>query len=61
MASFGQNGTIFVGNGTKPAYLNLNIANHHGLITGSGTGKTVTIQVLAEAFRMPGSRCSWVT
>ncbi len=31
------------------------MANRHGLITGAtGTGKTVTLQVLAESFRLQG-------
>ena len=33
----------------KPEYLNLKLANRHGLITGAtGTGKTVSLQILAE-------------
>ena len=40
---------IFVGKGEQPAYLALGFANRHGLVTGAtGTGKTVTLQVLAE-------------
>src|SRR5258706_10678820 len=47
--------TIFVGKGTKPEYLTLALANRHGLITGAtGTGKTVTLQVLAEGFSRSG-------
>ncbi|MEM1306692.1 MAG: helicase HerA-like domain-containing protein, partial [Pseudomonadota bacterium] len=39
----------------KPEYLNLGLANRHGLITGAtGTGKTVTMQVLAEGFAAAG-------
>jgi DNA helicase HerA-like ATPase len=35
------------------------VANRHGLITGAtGTGKTVTLQVMAEAFSAPACRCS---
>ncbi len=34
-----------------PVYMNPEMANRHGLISGAtGTGKTVTLQVLAEAF-----------
>ena len=34
-----------------PVYMDPNMANRHGLISGAtGTGKTVTLQVLAEAF-----------
>ena len=44
-----QDGKIFVGKSVKPEYLDLKLANRHGLITGAtGTGKTVTLQVLAE-------------
>lgn len=46
---------IFIGKSTKPEYLNLPLANRHGLITGAtGTGKTVTLQILAEAFSNAG-------
>ena len=42
-------------NYTEPCYLLLNQANRHGLITGaSGTGKTVTIKVMIEAFSKAG-------
>ena len=38
------------------------LANRHGLITGAtGTGKTVTLQVMAERFSRSASRCSWPT
>jgi uncharacterized protein len=47
--------TIFVGRGEKPEYLTLALANRHGLVTGAtGTGKTVTLQVLAEGFSKAG-------
>jgi hypothetical protein len=43
---------IFLGKG---ASLNLALANRHGLITGAtGTGKTVTLQGLAESFSRAG-------
>ena len=43
--------TIFIGKGEKPEFLNLPMANRHGLVTGAtGTGKTVTLQILAEGF-----------
>jgi DNA helicase HerA-like ATPase len=46
---------IFVGKGTKAEYLTLKLANRHGLVTGAtGTGKTVTLQVLAEGFSRAG-------
>ena len=42
---------IFVGKGETPQSLLLNFANRHGLIAGAtGTGKTVSLQVLAEGF-----------
>lgn len=48
-------GKIFVGKSSKPEYLELRLANRHGLITGAtGTGKTVTLQVLAEGFSAAG-------
>lgn len=44
-------GTIFIGKSVKPEILNLKLANRHGLIAGAtGTGKTVTLQILAEGF-----------
>ncbi|EEX10805.1 ATP/GTP-binding site motif A [Ruegeria lacuscaerulensis ITI-1157] len=50
---------IFVGGGGKdyahPQGLNLKYANRHGLIAGAtGTGKTVTLQILAEGFSEAG-------
>ena len=46
---------IFVGVSTKPEYLLLKYGNRHGLITGAtGTGKTVTLQGLAEGFSRAG-------
>jgi len=52
-------GGIFVGGGgqdhTEPQELLLRYANRHGLIAGAtGTGKTVTLQVLAEGFSKAG-------
>jgi hypothetical protein len=50
-----QDGKIFLGKSVKPEYLDLRLANRHGLITGAtGTGKTVTLQVLAEGFSRAG-------
>jgi hypothetical protein len=47
--------TILVGKGEKPEALTLAFGNRHGLITGAtGTGKTVTLQVLAEGFSRAG-------
>ena len=50
-----QDGKIFIGKSSKPEYLDLKLANRHGLITGAtGTGKTVTLQILAEGFSDAG-------
>ena len=50
-----QDGKIFVGKSSKPEFLDLKLANRHGLITGAtGTGKTVTLQILAEGFSAAG-------
>jgi DNA helicase HerA-like ATPase len=46
---------IFVGLGQSPRLLLLKLANRHGLIAGAtGTGKTVTLQTLAEGFSRAG-------
>jgi len=46
---------IWVGRGEQPVWLTLALANRHGLITGAtGTGKTVSLQVLAEGFARAG-------
>ncbi|MGJ4904522.1 helicase HerA-like domain-containing protein [Bradyrhizobium sp. HKCCYLS2058] len=46
---------IFVGAGEQPAWLTLALANRHGLVTGAtGTGKTVSLQVMAEGFARAG-------
>jgi uncharacterized protein len=46
---------IFVGKGEEPAWLTLALANRHGLVTGAtGTGKTVSLQVMAEGFARAG-------
>ncbi|MGU3493125.1 helicase HerA-like domain-containing protein [Xanthobacteraceae bacterium A53D] len=51
-------GTVFVGRSPQAAKdenLVLRLANRHGLVTGAtGTGKTVTLQVLAEGFARAG-------
>ena len=51
--------SIFVGGGgagyAEPQNLKLKYANRHGLIAGAtGTGKTVTLQILAESFSAAG-------
>lgn len=50
---------LFIGGGGKeyrePQHLILKYANRHGLIAGAtGTGKTVTLQILAESFSSAG-------
>lgn len=46
---------VFIGKSDKPEYILLKLANRHGLITGAtGTGKTVTLQGLAESFSDQG-------
>ncbi len=46
---------IFIGKGEQPAWLSLALANRHGLVTGAtGTGKTVSLQVMAEGFARAG-------
>src|SRR3954466_2287867 len=55
MTELDKDGAIFVGKSSKPEVLSLALANRHGLITGAtGTGKTVTLQVLAEGFARAG-------
>ena len=50
-----QEGKIFLGRSVAPEYLELKLANRHGLVTGAtGTGKTVSLQVLAEGFSDAG-------
>src|SRR5262245_18140625 len=50
-----QDDKILVGKGKNPEYLTLKFGNRHGLVTGAtGTGKTVTLQVLAEGFARAG-------
>lgn len=47
--------SIFIGKGKEPAELLARMANRHGLIAGAtGTGKTVTLQALAEGFSRLG-------
>ncbi|MNE75125.1 AAA-like domain protein [compost metagenome] len=57
-----QDGKLYIGTSRNPddtlnkgEYLELKFGNRHGLITGAtGTGKTVTLQVLAESFSNAG-------
>lgn len=49
------NNTLYLGQGETPATLLLKYANRHGLIAGAtGTGKTLTLQGLAEGFSSAG-------
>ncbi|MEL7028181.1 MAG: helicase HerA-like domain-containing protein, partial [Pseudomonadota bacterium] len=46
---------VFIGKSVKPENLMLKLANRHGLIAGAtGTGKTVTLQILAEGLSEAG-------
>jgi DNA helicase HerA-like ATPase len=50
-----QDSKVFLGRSVKPEYLELSLTNRHGLVTGAtGTGKTVTLQVLAEGLSKAG-------
>lgn len=57
-----QDGQLYIGTSRNPddslnkgEYLELKFGNRHGLITGAtGTGKTVSLQVLAEGFSKAG-------
>ncbi|MCL5778848.1 DUF853 domain-containing protein [Limibaculum sp. FT325] len=55
-----NNETIFLGGGGEgyatPSVLRLRYGNRHGLVAGAtGTGKTVTLQILAESFSKAGT------
>jgi uncharacterized protein len=53
MADTGEK--IFIGKGEAAAWLTLALGNRHGLVTGAtGTGKTVSLQVMAEGFARAG-------
>ena len=46
---------IYLGTSSRPEDLALRYANRHGLITGAtGTGKTVSLQIMAEGFSRAG-------
>ncbi len=46
---------VYLGTSTHGEYLPLKYANRHGLITGAtGTGKTVSLQIMAEGFSRAG-------
>jgi DNA helicase HerA-like ATPase len=54
-AAMADDGAILIGKSDKPENLLLKLANRHGLVTGAtGTGKTVTLQVMAEGFARNG-------
>ena len=50
-----KNDAVYLGTSSKPEYLKQKYANRHGLITGAtGTGKTVSLQIMAEGFSAAG-------
>ncbi|MBY0611363.1 MAG: DUF853 domain-containing protein [Beijerinckiaceae bacterium] len=50
-----RDGCVLLGKSQKYEYLVLKLANRHGLVTGAtGTGKTVTLQTLAEGLSNEG-------
>lgn len=50
-----QNSLLIGGNGTNTVFMDASMANRHGMIAGAtGTGKTVTLQILAENFSKIG-------
>ncbi|WP_075290133.1 helicase HerA-like C-terminal domain-containing protein [Pararhizobium arenae] len=57
-----EDGKLYIGTSrkpddtnNKPEYLDLKFGNRHGLVTGAtGTGKTITLQILAEGFSNAG-------
>jgi len=51
-----ESGRILIGKSDTYQYLTLALGNRHGLVAGAtGTGKTVTLQVLAEGFSSAGT------
>jgi DNA helicase HerA-like ATPase len=50
-----KSGNLYIARSGKEIFLNPRMANRHGLISGAtGTGKTVSLQVMAEAFSSIG-------
>lgn len=50
-----REGKVYLAQGESPCYLLPQMANRHGLIAGaSGTGKTITLKVMAESFSALG-------
>jgi uncharacterized protein len=55
VATEAPDNSVYIGQSIKPEFIYLRLANRHGLITGAtGTGKTVTLQGLAEDFSDQG-------
>jgi hypothetical protein len=55
MSELDTDTAIFVGKGEKAEFFSLPFANRHGLVAGAtGTGKTVTLQVIAEGLSRAG-------
>jgi len=53
-----QNEELYIAHSDKRIVMNGKMANRHGLIAGAtGTGKTVTLQVIAETFSQAGVPC----
>lgn len=53
-----QNEQLYIAHSDKRIVMQGNMANRHGLIAGAtGTGKTVTLQVIAETFSQAGVPC----
>ena len=51
----GIEGGVYLGRSVEDEWLELKLANRHGLVTGAtGTGKTVSLQVLAEGLSAAG-------
>ena len=50
-----NNSLLIGGNGNKTVFMDASMANRHGMVAGAtGTGKTVTLQILAENFSKIG-------
>jgi len=50
-----NNQLLIGGNGSQTVYMDSSMANRHGMVAGAtGTGKTVTLQILAENFSKAG-------
>lgn len=50
-----NNQLLIGGNGSQTVYMDASMANRHGMVAGAtGTGKTVTLQILAENFSKAG-------